>query len=144
MLSSLGFLLLAAVLRRAKYPGYTVAGQLLQFVTTEMIWRDNPSGVVIWTDRAVAAGNMLLLAREHHARGISKMTMGAALSATLIFKVVDWSLGVSPWYTCWHFNIVMNNVGLIYAYGPLPWYIYIMQHALCLGAWAVPFVLEMS
>lgn len=131
-MSSFGFLFLAGVLCRAEYPWYTVAGQLVQFVTTEMIWRDNPSTLVIWTDRTVAVSNILLLAREHHSRGISKLDMVNALSATLMFKVIDWGLGVSPWYSCWHFNIVANNVGLIY-YEPLPWYIYAVQHTLCLA-----------
>jgi len=142
MFSSWGFLFLASVLCRAGYPWYTVAGQLIQFVTTEMIWV-NPTYWILWTDRAVAAGNVMILAREHHSRGISKLVMLDTFLATFMFKVIDWGLVVSPWYTCWHFNIVVNNVGLIY-YKPLPWYIYVVQHALCLGALITPILLELS
>jgi hypothetical protein len=122
-MTSLGFLFLAAVLRRAKYPWYTVVGQIVQYGTTEMVWIEPPQDLIIWIDRVVATTNIVLLAREHHVRGISKLDIVSAFSATLIFYMLDWN---SPW--CWRVNMVANNVRFIYSYGPLPWYIYMLQH----------------
>lgn len=131
VMTSHSFLLLAVVLFHAGYSTRTIVGQVVQYLLSTSIWTPYSSKPLIWVDRSMACINILVLCSEHLSRGLTVNDMLPTLAWTISFKLVDYYFGgteCSPWYVCWHVNLLVNNATIALGKYTLPQQIFYMQH----------------
>ena len=113
-ISSHVFICLALSFYILNYPRRVIYGQLLQYVFSILVWLPPVYTHVLWCDRCLAVGNMVMLCVAHNARGVPYLFLISLLALTIVFKLIDWKVAigneVTIWYIFWHLALLGGNL----------------------------------